>query len=124
MTDYGKNPALSTVFVDRRATSRRLRTARIRVDDGPDKGKEIKIGKLKVYVGRSAVNDLTVNDKAISGTHFEISAAEEGYLLRDLGSTNGIVIDGQRVRHASLSAGSRIEIGSTRMSITSPGSDV
>ncbi len=34
------------------------------------------------------------------------------------------VIDGQRVRQTDLVPGSRIEIGSTRMSITSPGSDV
>ena len=113
MTDYGKNPALSTVFVDRRATSRRLRTAKIRIDDGPDKGKAIDIGKLKVYVGRSAVNDLTVNDKAISGTHFEISAAEEGYLLRDLGSTNGVTYQGLRIKEAFLKPGCKFKAGNS-----------
>lgn len=113
MTDYGKNPALSTVFVDRRATARQLRKAKLRVSEGPDKGKEISIGKLKVYVGRSKVNDLTMTDKAISGTHFEISADEDGYLLRDLGSTNGVTYEGLRLREAYLKNNCRFKAGNS-----------
>ena len=49
---------------------------------------------------------------------------EQQIAIEDLGSTNGIVINGQRVRQATLNAGSRFEIGSTRIAITSPGADV
>ena len=38
----------------------------------------------------------------------------------DLGSTNGIVVNGQRVRQSALDEGSRIEIGSTRMLVHAP----
>jgi pSer/pThr/pTyr-binding forkhead associated (FHA) protein len=38
----------------------------------------------------------------------------------DLDSTNGIVVNGQRVQHAVLQEGSRVEIGSTRMLIHAP----
>jgi pSer/pThr/pTyr-binding forkhead associated (FHA) protein len=38
----------------------------------------------------------------------------------DLGSTNGIMVNGQKVRHAVLGEGSRIEIGSTRMLVHAP----
>ena len=39
-------------------------------------------------------------------------------------SASFVLVDGQRVRHATLTTGSRVEIGSTRMTITSPGADV
>ena len=113
MTDYGKNPALSTVFVDRRATARHLRKARLLVSEGPDRGKEISIGKLKIYAGRSAVNDLALEDKAISGTHFEISADEKGYLLRDLGSTNGVTYEGLRIKEVFLKPGCAFKAGNS-----------
>ena len=38
----------------------------------------------------------------------------------DLGSTNGIVVNGQRVQQAVLQDGARIEIGSTRMLVHAP----
>ncbi len=113
MTDYGNNPALSTVFVDRRPTARHLRKASLRVVDGPDRGKEITIGKLKVYVGRSSVNDLSLADNAISGTHFEIAVNEGGYVLRDLGSTNGVTYEGLRIREAILAPDCTFKAGNT-----------
>ena len=79
-------------------------------------------------IGRGVDADLRINDPGISRNHARISVSESGgqqrIVIEDLGSTNGIVVDGQRVRHASLSVGSRIEIGSTRLSIISPVSDV
>jgi pSer/pThr/pTyr-binding forkhead associated (FHA) protein len=44
--------------------------------------------------------------------------------VEDLGSTNGITVDGVRTRQAVLAQGSRIEIGSTKLQISSPVSDV
>lgn len=79
-------------------------------------------------IGRGTDADLRINDPGVSRSHARIEVAESGgqqrITIEDLGSTNGITVDGQRVRHATLSAGSRIEIGSTRLSIISPVSDV
>lgn len=81
-----------------------------------------------LVIGRGTEADLRINDPGVSRKHARIVVLGEGdeqqIAIEDLGSTNGIVIDGQRVRQADLRPGSRIEIGSTRMSITSPGSDV
>ena len=41
-------------------------------------------------------------------------------IIEDLGSTNGIMVNGQRVEEARLGDGSRIELGSTRMLVHSP----
>ncbi len=123
MTDYGENPALQTVFVDQRASYRQLRKALLRVVDGPDKGKEVHIHKAKIYVGRSKVNDLILNDKAISGTHFELSAAEDGYLLRDLGSTNGVTYEKLRIKEAILKPGCTFRAGNSSFTFQ-PSDDV
>ena len=81
-----------------------------------------------VVLGRGTEADLRINDPGISRRHARIDVqgadGEQQITIEDLGSTNGIVINGQRVRHATLSAGSRFEIGSTRIAITSPGADV
>ncbi|MBA2663540.1 MAG: sigma 54-dependent Fis family transcriptional regulator [Bradymonadaceae bacterium] len=109
---------LRTVFVNERATSRQLRKAKVVVVDGPDEGKEFVIGKSKFYVGRSAVTDFKVADKSISGTHFEIRAEEDGFLLRDMGSTNGTWVAGCRVREIYLAPNVTFRAGNTTFRLT------
>jgi len=115
MVDYGDNPALRTVFVESRPTARHLRKARLVVVDGLDRGKEVVIGKTRVYVGRSPVNDLVLTDKSISATHFELSATEDGYLLRDLDSTNGTTYGGLRLKEIWLKPGTTFKAGNTSL---------
>ncbi len=79
-------------------------------------------------IGRGTDADLRINDPGVSRLHARIvvtgTGANQQLAIEDMGSTNGIVVDGQRVRHAPLTAGTRIEIGSTRLTITSPVADV
>jgi pSer/pThr/pTyr-binding forkhead associated (FHA) protein len=75
-------------------------------------------------IGRGSESDLRINDPGISRRHAQIRVSAAGPGLRidivDLDSTNGIVVNGQRVQHAVLQEGSRIEIGSTRMLVHAP----
>lgn len=77
-----------------------------------------------LVIGRGTDADLRINDPGISRRHAEIRVRGTGPAasveIVDLGSTNGIVVNGQRVRQAHLSDGSRIEIGTTRMLIHAP----
>ncbi|CAA9382974.1 MAG: Adenylate cyclase [uncultured Propionibacteriaceae bacterium] len=77
-----------------------------------------------LVIGRGTEADLRINDPGISRRHAEIrvsgGAGRVHVDIVDLGSTNGIIVNGQRVRHAELGAGSRIEIGSTRMLVHAP----
>jgi DNA-binding NtrC family response regulator len=102
-----------TVFVDDRAKSRQLRKAHLVVVEGPDKGKEWELGKTKTYVGRSSVNDITLSDNSVSGTHFELRAEEDGFLLRDVGSTNGTILGGCRVKEVYLAPSASFRAGNT-----------
>ena len=107
------DPGLMTVFVDRKATKRKLRKSRLVVEDGPGKGKRLDIASERMTIGRSVICDLTLDDTAVSGTHCEIIAKENGFLLRDLGSANGTWVAGVRVREAWLEPGMPLRIGRT-----------
>lgn len=78
-------------------------------------------------IGRGTEADLRINDPGISRKHAEIRVVADGdnqtIEIADLGSTNGITVNGQKVQHATLSAGTRIEIGTTRMLVHSPTRD-
>jgi hypothetical protein len=77
-----------------------------------------------LVIGRGSDADLRINDPGISRRHAQIRVTAAGPQLKidivDLGSTNGIMVNGQRVQHAVLQEGSRIQIGSTRMLIHAP----
>ncbi len=106
---------LTTLFVDDRATKRRLRRARLVVLDGPDRGKDLLIERERVTVGRSLICDLVLGDKAVSGTHFEIVAAEQGFVLRDLDSTNGTFCGDLRVREVWIKPGTVLRAGQSQL---------
>jgi hypothetical protein len=69
-------------------------------------------GQLAV-VGRSRDCDVVVSDPNVSRRHIELRRGERGWAAVDLGSTNGMKVNGHRTRHAELSSGDRITIGVT-----------
>jgi hypothetical protein len=77
-----------------------------------------------LVIGRGSDADLRINDPGISRRHAQIRVTAAGPQLKidvvDLGSTNGILVNGQRVQQAVLQEGSRIEVGSTRMLVHAP----
>ncbi|MBP6633337.1 MAG: sigma 54-dependent Fis family transcriptional regulator [Kofleriaceae bacterium] len=107
---------MTTMFEGEWATVRRLRKGKLVVTStGPDQGKELEITKPRVTGGRSIISDLVVQDKAVSGTHFEVSARDDGYRLRDLNSRNGIFVGDLRVREVYLRPNTVFRIGHTQI---------
>jgi len=79
-------------------------------------------------IGRGTEADLRINDPNVSRLHAQVTVEDIGVgqvrvSIADLGSTNGLVINGQKVRSGRLAEGSRIEVGSTRMLVHSPVGD-
>ena len=75
-------------------------------------------------VGRGSDADVRVNDPGVSRRHARITvtgtADAPQVSIEDLGSTNGVVVNGSRVQKTELTEGSRIEIGNTRMLVHAP----
>ena len=66
----------------------------------------------RTSIGRTDDNDCVIDDASISGRHAEISLAEGGgHELRDLGSTNGCQVNGERIESAPLSDGDNVILG-------------
>jgi hypothetical protein len=69
----------------------------------------------RVMVGRSRECDVVVSDPNVSRRHIELRRGSRGWAAVDLGSTNGMKVNGRRVSHAELEPGDRITIGVTDM---------
>lgn len=111
--DDDDESAMTIIFAGGRPAFKHLRKSKLVVLSGADAGKELEIKRSRVSGGRSMVNDLVVSDKAVSGTHFEISSTDEGYKLRDLESTNGTFVDDLRISEVYLKPDTEFQIGHT-----------
>jgi hypothetical protein len=74
-------------------------------------GRRNMLSGQRVMIGRSRECDIVVNDPNVSRRHIELRRGERGWAAVDLGSTNGMKINGRRVSHAELEPGDRITIG-------------
>ena len=67
-------------------------------------------------MGRSRECDIVLEDAGISRRHAEIRGGAEGWTITDLGSTNGVLLNGSQVHGAQpLNPGDQLELGSTRI---------
>ncbi|MET9253598.1 FhaA domain-containing protein [Streptomyces sp. NPDC048182] len=75
-------------------------------------GNRHQISRATLVLGRSTEADVRIDDPGVSRRHCEIRTGTPS-TIQDLGSTNGIVVDGQHTTRATLRDGSRIVVGST-----------
>ena len=66
-------------------------------------------------IGRSRRCDIVIDDTNVSRQHAEVRRQEDGYVVRDLGSTNGLRVNRRDVKQAALAHGDRIELGTTEL---------
>ena len=75
-----------------------------------------------IVIGRGTEADLRINDPGVSRRHAEIrvqanSTTGADVSVVDLGSTNGMLVNGHRVKQATLGEGGTIKIGNTTMTV-------
>ncbi|MET9555499.1 DUF3662 and FHA domain-containing protein [Streptomyces sp. NPDC006645] len=75
-------------------------------------GNRHQISRPTLVLGRSTDADVRIDDPGVSRRHCEIRTGTPS-TIQDLGSTNGIVVDGQHTTRATLRDGSRIVVGQT-----------
>jgi hypothetical protein len=77
--------------------------------------KNVPLTEFQSTIGRSEDRDIVIGDPDVSGTHAEIVITQDGFLLRDSGSTNGTYVNGLRITEQYLYLNDEIIIGSTKM---------
>jgi pSer/pThr/pTyr-binding forkhead associated (FHA) protein len=69
-------------------------------------------------IGRARDNDVVLDDGKVSRYHAELVTRPDGPSeIRDLGSANGVVVDGLRVEHATVDVGTLVEIGDVTLRV-------
>ena len=76
-------------------------------------GRRHPISRARTVIGRGSDADVTIADAGSSRKHVEILWDGERAMMRDLGSTNGTKVNGQKVREAPLPTDTTITIGRT-----------
>jgi hypothetical protein len=79
-------------------------------------GQRVVLGEFVVSIGRLPECTITLGDPNVSRRHAEIRPAGAGYRLVDLGSTNGTLVNGLKVRERDLVDGDVITFGATAIS--------
>jgi hypothetical protein len=69
----------------------------------------------KTSIGRGKSNTIVLNDGSVSREHAEIVHTPVGYLVRDLGSTNGVMVNGIKIQERRLDHGDELVFGSVSM---------
>ncbi|MFC1878908.1 FHA domain-containing protein [Chloroflexota bacterium] len=78
-------------------------------------------GQASVVVGRDPNSYLPLNHPMVSARHAMILKQNGGLAIRDLGSTNGTFVNGQRISQVPLNSGDVIQIGPFRLSYDAEG---
>lgn len=85
--------------------------------DGALKGQTYTLTNAMTRIGRRDGNDWVIADGSVSGTHCEIEKNDNGFLLRDLGSTNGTKVNNEEIKEKYLFRNDVFYIGEVPLTI-------
>jgi predicted component of type VI protein secretion system len=85
----------------------------VSLEEGPD----ILLDKPIVLIGRHEECDIQLNSRKVSRKHCCVAQVSDYFVIRDLGSTNGVRINGVRVQEGTMRPGDEITIGNHRYQI-------
>lgn len=88
----------------------------LHVDNGPRKGSFYAVSSSS-RIGRAPDNDIPLNANTVSSYHAEIFVKDNQFYIKDMRSTNGIKVNGERVSESPLEIGTKLKIGEIEMSI-------
>jgi FHA domain-containing protein len=78
-------------------------------------GKRTVLAGDRLLVGRSRECDLVLDDPNVSRRHAELRLGEDGWTVVDLGSTNGVKVNGKRTPQATLTPGDELTLGTIKL---------
>lgn len=94
--------------------------ALLRVQEPTGGAREVVIERARFYVGRLPDSDLHLTDQSVSRKHAKITRTDRGgFLLEDLDSTNGVLVNGTPTLRSALADGDQITVGDYRLTFVS-----
>jgi Protein of unknown function (DUF3662)/FHA domain len=81
-------------------------------------GQRLRVDKRSVLLGRSRECDIQIEDANVSRRHAELRQEGTSFWIVDLDSTNGLEVNGKRVKRAKLDPGDSFTIGSTEVTFS------
>ena len=78
-------------------------------------GRRIEIGETPLVVGRMPECDVALSDPNVSRRHAEVRRQGTGFVVVDLGSTNGTRVNGAQIKERLLNNGDEITVGATKL---------
>ena len=91
------------------------KNARLTITNSCFAGLEIPLKKRKTVLGKNLDCDICLDDSLVSDEHAIILRTDDGFLIEDLNSRNGLALNGKEVHQQKLRAGDVIEIGNFRI---------
>ena len=82
---------------------------------GAASGTFVPLSQPVTTIGRSSSNQLVLDDDMVSREHARVVSGSNVHTLYDLGSSNGTLVNGQRVTQRVLQVGDQITIGSSTL---------
>jgi signal transduction histidine kinase/pSer/pThr/pTyr-binding forkhead associated (FHA) protein len=90
--------------------------ARLIIIKGPDEGRQFELPENEpVSIGRDRNNRMVLHDTEVSRRHAEIACRNGIWTLRDVGSANGTLLNGQPIRELPIATGDHVAIGQTTL---------
>jgi hypothetical protein len=81
-------------------------------------GQRLRVDKRRVVLGRSRECDIQIEDANVSRRHAELRQEGTSFWIVDLDSTNGLEVNGRRVKRAKLDPGDSFTVGSTEVTFS------
>jgi pSer/pThr/pTyr-binding forkhead associated (FHA) protein len=79
---------------------------------GPNVGRTYALEVEELTIGRDTSNPISINDAEVSRKHVRLMFKNNGYVIEDLGSTNGTFVNGQRISNpVQLKTGDLVAFG-------------
>ncbi len=110
--------ALATPPPEEAGATIALAMPRLLVQTPEGVSQEFQLKAQVTTIGRSPRNDICIAEASVSRQHAEIFLSARGYSIRDLGSNNGVFVNGQKVVEHLLASGDVIELGAPGWKLT------
>src|SRR5579863_5448753 len=122
VVDMGRLPArvrdVAEGTVESRVTGVPVRTLKVEVVAGPDRGLASTSTESTITVGTAEGNDLRLTDSTVSRYHLELQCRGDRIVVIDPGSTNGTAVGPALVERGSVPPGTVLELGKTQLRVS------